>query len=373
MKILLVARWPVGGIKTYFRYIYGTSVFQHAEITLLAPAEDLEDFIATQLPQGRITLVSTGTDYISFIKSLASCLNNNRFDLVHSHGFSASLFAHSLLVFKKIPHVMTAHDVFLPNTFSGKLGFFKRAAMGWLLRSVSKVLSVSEDARQNILEYFPRLEGSQVCNITNGVDTQFFQAGSARDLRTELGVPASRPLIGFFGRFMAQKGFFQIIAAMDILHKSGVLNVKPLVLTFGWGGFIREDFALIEQKGLSDYFVQLPGTNDMPAAIKGVDLVVMPSRWEACPLLPMEVLSAGVPMIGTNCIGLREVLANTPAKVVEVGNAQALADAIVEMLSQGNRAFIDYQPIAVARYSASEHSKRLFEFYTDLLAEEKND
>jgi glycosyltransferase involved in cell wall biosynthesis len=373
MKILLVARWPVGGIKTYFRYIYGSNVFENAEITLLAPAEDLADFIATQLPQGRITLVSTGTNYIAFVKSLALCLKNNKFDLVHSHGFSASLFAHSLLVFKKLPHVMTAHDVFLPNTFSGKLGFFKRAVMGWLLASVTKVLSVSEDARQNILEYFPQLNKAQVFNITNGVDTQFFQAGTARNLRLELGIAADRPLIGFFGRFMAQKGFYQIIAAIDILHKSHVLEVKPLVLTFGWGGFIREDFSLIEQKGLSDYFVQLPGTNDMPAAIKGVDLVVMPSRWEACPLLPMEVLSAGIPMIGTNCIGLREVLANTPAKVIDVGNAHALADAIVEMLSLGKSAFIDYQPIAVERYSATEHSKRLFGFYTDLLAEEKND
>lgn len=371
MKILLIARWPVGGIKTYFRYIYGSSQFANAEITLLAPAEGLDDFISTQLPAGRIKLIPTKTDYVSFIKALYSCLKKDNYDVVHSHGFSASLFAHSLLFFKNIPHVMTAHDVFLKSTFSGKLGFIKRSVMQWLLRSVTRVLSVSEDARQNILEYFPQLTPSQVFNITNGVDTEFFKQGIARDLRTELGVASDRPLIGFFGRFMAQKGFHQIIKAIEILHGNKSFTAKPLVLTFGWGGFIREDFALIEEKGLSEYFVQLPGTNDMPAAIKGVDLVVMPSRWEACPLLPMEVLSAGVPMIGTNCIGLREVLSGTPAKVIPVGDASALASAITEMLAIGKTPFAVYQEEAVSRYSAEAHSEILHNFYVKLLSGNK--
>jgi len=370
MKILLVARWPVGGIKTYFRYIYGAPEFENVEITLLAPEEDLGNFLSTQLPQGRIRLVSTKTDYFSFVKSLRACLVKEKFDIVHSHGFSASLFSQSVLRFSRIPHVMTAHDVFLPNTFVGVSGYFKKLIMKWLLGSVTKVLSVSEDARANILEYFPSLNPVQVMNITNGVDTHFFKRGIARDLRKELSLPADRPIIGFFGRFMAQKGFHQIIQAIEILRKSSDEKFKPIVLTFGWGGFIREDFALIEQKGLSDYFMQLPGTNDMPAAIKGVDLVVMPSRWEACPLLPMEVLSTGTPIIGTNCVGLREVLQNTPAKVIAVNDANALADAIKLQIAEGKEAFINFQGAAVSRFNADEHSRILHRFYQGLLGGE---
>ena len=140
-----------------------------------------------------------------------------------------------------------------------------------------------------------------------------------------------------------------------------------MVVTFGWGGYIREDFALIEQKGLSDYFRQLPGTNDMPAAIRGVDLVVMPSRWEACPLLPMEVLSTGTPIVGTACVGLREVLESTPAKVVAVDDTEALASAIVQQLMEGPEVFKHYQPIAVARFSADKHAEELRQFYNYLV------
>lgn len=238
--------------------------------------------------------------------------------------------------------------------------------MYWLLSSVTKVLSVSEDARNNILEYFPLLKKSQVLNITNGIDTEHFALGVSRDLRGELCVD-DRPIIGFFGRFMAQKGFRQLVLAIEHIVKNNLLSKPPIVLTFGWGGFIREDYTYIEEKQLSAYFQQLPGTNEMPAAIKGVDLVVMPSRWEACPLLPMEVLSCGVPIIGTNCVGLREVLADTPAKVIDVGDHLKLANAIIEQLAAGDELFKRYQSRAVERFSAKNHSQQLFDVYEGLL------
>jgi glycosyltransferase involved in cell wall biosynthesis len=367
VKILLVARWPVGGIKTYFRYIYGADIFRDAEISLLAPADELVEFINTQLPLGRITLIPVAGTGKSIKTELKKVLKENTYDIVHSHGFSASFFVQQIMWMRKTSHIMTAHDVFLPDTFNGASGFLKKIAMSWLLSSVTKVLSVSEDARNNIYKYFPRLKSDQVINITNGIDTEFFAKGVARNLRAELNCESHRPLIGFFGRFMAQKGFRQIIDAIEILSRSKQLSVMPLVVTFGWGGFIREDFELIEKKGLLQYFVQLPGTNDMPSAIKAVDLVLMPSRWEACPLLPMEVLSAGKPIIGTDCIGLREVLNGTPAKVVPVNDAFRLAEAIVEALSSDDKDFIDYQEQALERFSATKHAQQLHALYLDLL------
>lgn len=362
MKILLVARWPVGGIKTYLRYIYGSPIFKETEIDLIAPEDDLAEFLETQLPSNRIRLLPIKGDGKSIRHRLREALDEGNYDLVHSHGFSASFFVQQVMCVRKTPHIMTAHDVFLPNTFNGFSGLCKKIAMRWLLGSVSQVLSVSEDARNNIFEYFPGLRAEQVKNITNGIDTGFFAKGVARNFREELNL-GDRPIIGFFGRFMAQKGFLQVVQAVEILAKNSPESAKPIVLTFGWGGFIREDFALIEAKGLKDYFIQLPGTNDMPAAIRGVDLVVMPSRWEACPLLPMEVLSCGVPIIGTDCVGLREVLSGTPAKVVSVGNTEQLAAAISAQLLEKSASFVEYQPLALKRFSADEHARALHDLY----------
>ena len=59
------------------------------------------------------------------------------------------------------------------------------------------------------------------------------------------------------------------------------------------------------------------------------DVVVMPSLWEACGLLAMEAMVSGVPLIGTDCVGLREVLKGTPAAVVSTKDSAALASAIL--------------------------------------------
>ena len=39
----------------------------------------------------------------------------------------------------------------------------------------------------------------------------------------------------------------------------------------------------------------LPFVTNIASTLKGLDVVVMPSLWEACPLLAMETLVAGIP------------------------------------------------------------------------------
>lgn len=368
MNLLLVARYPVGGIKTYIKYIYGDERFKEAKITLMAPDENLKEFLEGQLPPDRISLIDLPPDFRGLQKTLRRYLRSNPVDIVHSHGFSASMFVQLALLGIEKPHVMTAHDVFLENTFTGLSGYFKYLAMKWLLNSATIVLSVSEDARHNIFSCFPKLNPKKVVNITNGIVTRIFNSCEKRSFHEELGIPKERKLLGFFGRFMAQKGFWQIIAAMEILKGNLDEHSMPIVLTFGWGGFIREDYALIEEKGLSNYFVQLPGTNDMASAIRGVDCVLMPSRWEACPLLPMEVLCCGVPIIGSDCIGLREVLADTPAKQFPVGNVDKLVSAITIQLQEGAKDFDAYRPKALERFDAKHHVSDLYKIYEGLLS-----
>jgi glycosyltransferase involved in cell wall biosynthesis len=86
--------------------------------------------------------------------------------------------------------------------------------------------------------------------------------------------------------------------------------------------------------------------------MRGLDVVAIPSLWEACPLLPMEAMMVGTPVIGTNCLGLREVLEGTPSTVVPLGDARALEGAIVQHLDGSHKA-------AAAAYAA--HARQRFD------------
>ena len=101
--------------------------------------------------------------------------------------------------------------------------------------------------------------------------------------------------------------------------------------------------------------------------MKGMDVVAMPSRWEACGLLAMEALTAGVPIVGTNCIGLREVLSGSPARMVSPGDNEALAALLHEELEQPrHEEFRAYANIAARRFSAAGSAQTVRSLYEDL-------
>jgi glycosyltransferase involved in cell wall biosynthesis len=202
--------------------------------------------------------------------------------------------------------------------------------------------------------------------ILNGVDTNVFYNSVPRDLRAEFSLEKNLSMIGFFGRFMGQKGFSSLV---DAVEKLGLYpSARELhVVCFGSGAFIREEKAEIQRRGLSDLFTFVPFTADVSGAMKGCDLVVMPSRWEACGLVAMEALSAGVPFVGSNCIGLREVLSGTPAIVVEAGDSESLARGIIEGLNGGRQSFEAYAPVAAERFDVSRTAKQIHEMYERVL------
>jgi glycosyltransferase involved in cell wall biosynthesis len=210
----------------------------------------------------------------------------------------------------------------------------------------------------------PWVRKERVHAILNGIDTKRFADAVPVDARSELGLPEDTALIGFFGRFMAPKGFRTLVDAVEILVREDF--PRPLrVVTFGWGGFIREDYRYLSSKGLDTCFIQRPHTDEPERWMKALDVVAMPSRSEACPLVAMEALAAGAPIVGTTCIGLREVLEGTPGRAVPPDNGQALARALREILlspSQGETSSA-YREEAVARFDVRASAFRLRQLY----------
>lgn len=361
---------PGGGIRTFFRYIYSQPCFENCSFFLVAPDAGLSEFIQAHLPEGRITVIPADSGHLSFIRQMRQQLKAGDFNLVHSHGFAAGLLTELARTGVDCPHLMTAHDVFLKSQFEGWKGQSRHWLMARLFNRMTAIHTVTDDARANLLEFFPGIERSRVKGILHGVDTEYFRDGEPRDLKKELGLDETTPLIGFFGRFMGQKGFRLVVDAMKDIVDQGLVEPAPHVATFGWGGFIREDYQYLREKGLGDYFHQLEQTNNMPAAIKGTDLVAMPSRWEACGLLAMEALAAGVPIIGSDCVGLREVLEGSPAKIVRVDDSGALAEAIVSELGEGRsrrQECEDYKAQAVERFHIGRPAVELHDLYGQMV------
>ena len=160
---------------------------------------------------------------------------------------------------------------------------------------------------------------------------------------------------------MSQKGFRYLVDAIELLTRNPSSNLTPVVVACGGGGFVREERKAIQARGLADSFRFIPFVTDVGPSLLGVDVVAIPSLWEACPLLPMEALACGVPVIGSDCLGLREILQDTPATVVPAGSAAALAQAIREHAASTDRSRVarSFAPIARDRFDSRKTTEQL--------------
>lgn len=363
-RILLVVRWPVGGIRTFMRYVYTRFDPEQWHFTIVAPDHSELDELADDLKNCDVDFVLTESRPSAFKYGLTifKQLVTQRFDLIHSHGFTSAICAAlpSRLMFCK--HIITSHDILNAEQFVGVAGQLKHLALNAALRTASVVHSVSHDAQDNLLSFFPSLRKRESIVIPNGIEVERFLQASPKNLCSD-----DAFLIGFFGRFMSQKGFRYLVEAIELLASDATLTRQPLVLAFGWGGFVEREKREIKEKGLEKYFRFMPFEPNVAGAIKGVDVVVMPSLWEACGLLAMETLVCGTPLIATDCIGLREVVAGTPAIQIPLRDARTLANEVSRMM-KGDcvENFKDFSTKAAMKYDVKYQAAEIMHLYTSV-------
>jgi glycosyltransferase involved in cell wall biosynthesis len=370
-RVLTVVRWPVGGIRTHLVYNYPTAAAAGYRFTFVGPADKTFDTFAAGLrglPDCEFVGVPVRGANCRMAGAVRQQLRTRRFALVHSHGLTAAMQAATANIGLGVPHATTVHDVLRPEQFRGIRGWFKRRAMERLLRPLNAVVCVGRDVRANLLEYLPRLPAERLVVIPNGIDTARFASydTSPQDLADRLGLEPGVTLIGFLGRFMEQKGFLPLLAALEKLLRQG--PPRPFhLLAVGSGDFEREYRSEIRRRGLLDHVTMTGFVMDIRPVLRQLDLLVVPSLWEASPLLPMEAMSAGVPVLGTDCIGLREVLRDTPSRTVRTRDVDdlyhGLHAALARPWTDAARAFA---PAARVRFDNRPSAKLLLDLFAAL-------
>lgn len=370
-KILVVARWPLGGIRTYMRYTFShfPSDF-YIKILAASTQEDraIESDVLKYKAKLNLVTIKTGSDFpVAVFKEL----RNDSYDLVISQGFVSAVAVYIANIIFGVPHILTIHGIVEPKYFNGYFGFCKKLFLEFVLSRITVLYGVSKDILEHLYHEYPRLRhnGPQPLVILNGIEltTLDLEEAPKRCLRIELGIEESTFIFGFFGRFMPQKGFDLLIDAVLTLRNENPL-VNLAVVAVGSGDYIREYQACVNRKQLDSYFHFLPFQQLVHSLYVQVDAVVMPSRWEACPLLPMEVLCMGTPLIASNCIGLRETIADSPTLVFENEDLGQLVERMRDSLTDNKlKSFVEFRQVARRRFDVTRSACELANFMEKLL------
>lgn len=164
-----------------------------------------------------------------------------------------------------------------------------------------------------------------VATIVNGVGPAPVAAERAL-VCDQWGLPADQPLILCLGRLAPQKNHALAVSALAQLA-----NVSLVVV--GEGPLAGELQRQASELGVADRFVLAGVRTDARALIGACDAVCLPSVWEGLPLVALETLAAGKPLVATAVRGSAELLSDgEDALLVPAGDATALATALGRVL-----------------------------------------
>ncbi len=191
------------------------------------------------------------------------------------------------------------------------------------------IVGCSRAVRDSYLRAWPWIRG-RATSIPNAIDVGAAPARAIRRLPDD-----GRALrIGTLGRLMAQKNHALLLRAA-----ARVVREAPHVrFVIGGDGPLRGDLERqIEALGLGDH-VELIGETRAPYAfLQSLDLFVLSSDWEGLPVVAMEAMACGVPVVATNVGGVAEIVDETIGLLCPPGDEAALAAAIVALARDPDR------------------------------------
>jgi glycosyltransferase involved in cell wall biosynthesis len=200
------------------------------------------------------------------------------------------------------------------------------------------VLANSESTKRTLLGSAPWLRADRVEVVYKGIDPAPYldrpEAGAA--VRRELGITDDAPVVGFVGQIIQRKGIPDIVACMPRVVER-VPDARFLFV--GEGALLEFLQANVRERGLERNTVIAGFRRDIPAVMKALDVLILPSIVEGFGYVLVEAMAAGKPVVATNVSSIPEIVRHgETGLLVEINRPDQLADAIATILLDRSRA-----------------------------------
>ena len=260
---------------------------------------------------------------------LAQILRQRRVDIIHSHQFHASLFASPLGWLCRVPVIVETPHL----REHWRHGWFKsRFVVDRLVgRCVDYYIAVSHANAKHLFET-KGLPASKIITIQNGSDlTRFDPARQAPvALRKSLDLSEGDRVLLVVGRLEAQKGHRVMLDALPFVRRR-FPDVR--LVCVGDGALHGELEAQAAALGIRESVRFVGYRSDVPDWLALADVVVLPSLFEGLPLIVIEALATGRPMVATAVDGTPEVVVDGKTGLtVPPGDPGLLAEALCRLL-----------------------------------------
>ncbi len=276
--------------------------------------------------------------------AIARLARAGSFALLHAHTPRTAMLTALAARLAGVPWVYHVHSPASRDSTHRWQNSFNAVVEYASLRSAAAVIAVSQSLGDRVRRW--RSMADRVFVVPNGVPQQ-----RPRPPR----MPGdSRWTLGTVALFRPRKGLEVLLQAMAILLGQGEQVRLRAVGDFETRDYKDQMFALAQDLGLADLIDWTGFTSDVPAELAQMDVFVLPSRFgEGLPMVLLEAMAAGVPVVGTRVEGIPEVIRDgVDGLLTEPNDASALAAC----LSRVFRGEVDWA--AIRENALRRHAER---------------
>jgi glycosyltransferase involved in cell wall biosynthesis len=202
-------------------------------------------------------------------------------------------------------------------------------------RLADRVITSADSVRAMVIA--AGIAPERVVTISAGVDAERFHPGiSGAAVRKELGLGGA-PVVGLVANVRGSKGHNVFLeAARSVIARRP--DARFLIVGDGVG--FDEVSRRVREMGLDPSVLLTGFRRDIPEVMAALDMLVLPSvRSEAIPQVIPQALAVGTPVVASTVGGSPELIRDGEnGRLVRPGDARALADAILALLDDPERA-----------------------------------
>jgi glycosyltransferase involved in cell wall biosynthesis len=263
-----------------------------------------------------------GRGYLAERRAVRRIIDDIRPQVVHTHGYRADLLHGRVSRRKGAATVSTLHG----SSRMGGLSHFFEWCQERALRGFDAVCAVSEPLVRQLILAGASADRVHLVPNALGVEEPPLAADAAR---RALGLdPDQGPVIGWVGRLIPIKGCDVFLDALSYLGTRPWLAV--IVGDGGEGPALEAQAKRLGLQGRVRFLGELP---DAARYMSAFDLFVLSSRSEGTPLVLLEAMVAGRPVVATEVGGVGSVLeADRGGWIVPPESPELLARAVAAAL-----------------------------------------
>jgi len=258
---------------------------------------------------------------MAYARGIRSLLRERPFDLVHAHIFASAVAAAIATLGTGVPLVISEHTEASWQTWR------TRRVSRWAHRQARRVIAVSTPIERRLTER-DGVPPELVTLIPNAVIPASDEPSEAGDTVPDGWLDGA--LVGVVARLQPEKGVANFLRAAACVSR---IFPDARFLVVGDGPLREELSGLARHLGVSERVRFLGYRTDSRALMRLMDVLVVPSLTEGSPLIVLEAMAAGVPVVASAVGGIPDQIGHGEAGIlVPPSDPDALGEALGALL-----------------------------------------